>query len=324
MRAVFVESPNADDPLAALRVGDFPDPAPEPGWVRVRMQAASLNWHDIWTLRGLGAANGRPERFPMILGCDGVGTLDDGTPVVIYPVVNAPGWMGDETLDPDRQTFSEYLQGTMAEHTMVPARNAVPLPAGLSIAAAAVLGASWITAYRMIFTLSGLRAGQTMLVQGASGGVAAALIQMGRAAGYRVWVTGRSAEKRALAEKLGAHETFASNEPLPAPVDVVFDPVGKATWAHSLASTKIGGTIVVCGVPSGNHPELDIARVFIDQITIRGVYAGTLAEFRDTLSFIAAAGIEPYVGATMPLAKAHEAFRLMTAGNTPAKIVLTI
>jgi NADPH:quinone reductase-like Zn-dependent oxidoreductase len=168
------------------------------------------------------------------------------------------------------------------------------------------------------------RAGQTVLVQGASGGVASALIQIGRAAGYRVWVTGRSAEKRALAERLGAHATFGSNEPLPAPVDVVFDPVGKATWAHSLASVRTGGTIVVCGIPSGNLPELDIARVFIDQIVIRGVYAGTLGEFRDMLSFITAAEIEPYVGATMPLADAREAFRMMIAGDTPAKIVLTI
>ena len=93
---------------------------------------------------------------------------------------------------------------------MVPARNVVPRPAGLTAVQAAVMGTAWLTAYRMLFVKSGLRPGQTMLVQGASGGVSTALIQLGRAAGMQVWVTGRTEEKRALAAKLGAHATFPS------------------------------------------------------------------------------------------------------------------
>jgi NADPH:quinone reductase-like Zn-dependent oxidoreductase len=322
MFAVYADKPNAKDPLAALQVGERPEPETPQGWVRVRISAASLNWHDLWTLMGLGAANGRPEVFPMILGCDGVGTLEDGSRVIIYPIVGNSQWKGDETLDPERNCFSESLQGSFADHIVVPRRNAVPLADGLSDIAGAVLGASWLTAYRMLFTHSGLRAGQTMLVQGASGGIACGLIQMGSAAGMSVWVTGRTAEKRRIAEKLGAERTFAAGEALPAAVDAVFEPVGAATWSHSMAAVKTGGTIVVCGLASGSMPALDLARLFIEQITIKGVYAGTLDEFRNLLAFIAAAGIEPHVGHVLPMRDAMQAFRMLQGGDFCGKIVL--
>ena len=323
MFAVYVEKPNAKDPLSALRVGERPEPQPTDGWVRVRVSAASLNWHDLWTLMGLGAANGRPEVFPMILGCDGVGTLEDGSRVIIYPIVGNPHWKGDETLDPERNSFSESLQGSFADYIVVPRRNAVALADGLSDIAAAVLGASWLTAYRMLFTHSGLRPGQTMLVQGASGGIACGLIQMGRAAGMKVWATGRTAQKRSIAQKLGAERTFAPGEALPTPVDAVFEPVGAATWAHSMVSVKTGGTIVVCGLASGSMPPLDLARLFIEQITIKGNYAGTLDEFRALLAFIGAAKIEPYVGHVMPMRDAANAFGMLQSGDFSGKIVLT-
>nr|WP_087573187.1 MULTISPECIES: zinc-binding dehydrogenase [unclassified Sphingomonas]AJW29515.1 alcohol dehydrogenase [Sphingomonas sp. JE1] len=322
MFAVYADQPDDKNPLNALVIGEQPEPEPQDGWVKVRMIAASLNWHDLWTLRGMGAANGRPERFPMILGCDGVGTLDDGSHVVIYPMVGSPDWKGDETLDPERQNFSEYLQGTMADYAFVPRRNAVPLPEGISTLAGSVLGASWITAYRMLFTHSSMRAGQTMLVQGGLGGVASALIQMGKAAGMRVWTTVRTEEKRALAVKLGAQEAFLDGAPLPGRVDAVFEPVGAATWAHSMAAVKAGGTIVVCGLSSGSYPPLDLARIFIEQITIKGVTAGTLDEFRDMLAFIQTAGIEPHVGHLLPMSEAREGLALMTSGNMKGKIVL--
>src|SRR5207245_1604854 len=117
-----------------------------------------------------------PISFPMILGNDGAGTLDDGTPVVIYPVLGSSDWRGDETLDPDWHILSEFVQGTFADYVAVPRRNAIPLPDGLSALHASVLGTAWLTAYRSLFTKSGLQAGQTLLVQGASGGMSTALI----------------------------------------------------------------------------------------------------------------------------------------------------
>jgi NADPH:quinone reductase-like Zn-dependent oxidoreductase len=193
MFAVYASGSSLHDPLASLVTGERPLPAPQAGWVPVTVSAASLNMHDVWTLRGVGISK---DRFPMILGCDGVGTLADGTDVVIHSIVNAPGWRGDETLDPERTLLTERYQGTFADVVMVPEGNAVAKPSGLSVIHAAVMGTAWLTAYRMLFVKSGLRPGQRMLVQGASAGVLTALIQLGRAAGMTVWVTGRTDEKR--------------------------------------------------------------------------------------------------------------------------------
>jgi NADPH:quinone reductase-like Zn-dependent oxidoreductase len=318
--AVYAAEPNPDDPLAALTVGERPEPDVPDGWVAVQVHAASLNMHDLWTLRGVGI---KPEQFPMILGCDGAGTLSDGTEVVLHSIIGDPGWRGDETLDPKRTLLTERYQGTFADRVVVPARNAIPRPAGLSVSAGACMGTAWLTAYRMIFTKSGLRPGQTMLVQGASGGVSTALVQLGRAAGMRVWVTGRSEEKRAVAERLGAHETFEPGARLPERVDAVFETVGEATWAHSLRALKPGGIVVCSGATSGHNPGADLRRIFFLQLRVVGSTMGTLDELHDLLAFTADAGIVPEIGLELPLERAEKGFRAMMDGETSGKIVFT-
>ncbi|MEU0468409.1 zinc-binding dehydrogenase [Amycolatopsis sp. NPDC006131] len=320
MFAVYASEPNPENPLDALTVGERPEPEVPSGWVKVAVKAASLNMHDIWTLRGVGI---KPDQFPMILGCDGAGVLEDGTEVVLHSVINAPGWQGDDTLDPKRTLLTEKHQGTFADYVVVPARNAVPKPAGLSFAEAATMGTAWLTAYRMLFVKSGLRPGQTMLVQGASGGVSTALIQLGRAAGLRVWVTGRSEEKRALAEQLGAHQTFESGARLPERVDGVFETVGKATWGHSLKSLKPGGIVVVSGSTSGPDPSADLQRVFFLQLRVVGSTMGTRDELEDLLRYLDLTGIKPQIGKELPLSEAAEGFRLMQEGETAGKVVFT-
>jgi NADPH:quinone reductase-like Zn-dependent oxidoreductase len=259
----------------------------------------------------------------MILGCDGAGRLADGTEVVIHSVVADPSLGGDETLDPRRTLLTEKLQGTFADTVVVPARNVVPKPKGMSWTHAAGMGTAWLTAYRMLFTKSELRPGQTMLVQGASGGVSTALIQLGRAAGMRVWVTGRDDEKRALAEKLGAHATFASGERLPEKVDCAFESVGEATWSHSMRALRPGGMIVCCGSTSGPNPPADLQRLFFQQLRVIGSTMGTLDELRDLLAFVDTAGIVPEIGIELPLERAEEGFRAMLEGRTAGKIVFT-
>src|SRR5439155_19699478 len=190
MLAAYATAPNRDDPLASLAIGRRPEPQRAEGWTTVAVRAASLTPHDLLTLRGIGIA---ADRFPMILGCDAAGIDEQsGSEVVVHSVISSPGFEGDETLDPKRSLLSEYHQGSMAERVAVPRRNLVPKPAELSFAEAACLPTAWLTAYRMLFDRSGLAPGATVLVQGASGGVATALIRLGRAGGYRVWVTGRS------------------------------------------------------------------------------------------------------------------------------------
>ncbi len=259
----------------------------------------------------------------MILGCDGAGRLDDGTEVVIYPVFGDASLSGDETLDPRRHILTERHQGTFADVVAVPARNAVPRPPGLTAVQAAVMGTAWLTAYRMLFVKSGLRPGQTMLVQGASGGVSTALVQLGRAAGMRVWVTGRSEEKRALAQRLGAHAVFPPGERLPERVDAVFETVGDATWAHSMRALKPGGAIVVSGATSGPNPGADLQRLFFLQLRVIGATMGTRAELADLLEFVTNAGIAPEIGLELPLERAEEGFRAMAAGETGGKIVFS-
>ncbi|GAB3163674.1 quinone oxidoreductase family protein [Amycolatopsis sp. NPDC004378] len=320
MFAVYAQEPNAESPLDSLVVGERPEPDVPDGWVRVHVKAASLNMHDLWTLRGVGI---KPDQFPMILGCDGAGTLDDGSEVVIHSVINAPGWQGDDTLDPKRTLLTEKHQGTFADQVIVPARNVVPKPAGLTFAEAATMGTAWLTAYRMIFVKSGLRPGQTMLVQGASGGVSTALVQLGRAAGLRVWVTGRTEEKRALASSLGAHRTFESGARLPERVDAVFETVGKATWSHSVKSLKPGGIIVVSGSTSGPDANAELQRVFFLQLRVSGSTMGTRDELADLLAYLDLTGVRPQIGTELPFTEAPKGFRAMLDGDTAGKIVFT-
>ncbi|MGH3930681.1 MAG: zinc-binding dehydrogenase [Pseudonocardiaceae bacterium] len=320
MFAVYAAEPNPQDPLAALRVGERPEPDVSPGFVPVTIRAASLNMHDLWTLRGVGI---QPEQFPMILGCDGAGLLLDGSEVVLYPVVASPGWAGDETLDPRRALLTEKLQGTFADTVVVPERNVAPKPASLTFPEAACMGTAWLTAYRMLFVKSGLRPGQTMLVQGASGGVSTALVQLGQAAGMRVWVTGRTEQKRHLAQELGAHQTFESGARLPERVDAVFDTVGKATWSHSVKCLKPGGIIVCSGATSGDADRAELQRLFFLQLRVVGSTMGTRDELGDLLSFLDVTGVRPQIGTTLPMTKAERGFQAMLNGDTAGKIVFT-
>jgi NADPH:quinone reductase-like Zn-dependent oxidoreductase len=319
MLAVYAAAPNPDDPLSGLTIGDRPEPEPPTGWVTVNVKAASLNMHDIFTLRGVGI---KEEAFPMILGCDGAGTLDDGSEVVIHGVVSE-NWQGDETLNPKRSLFTEVHQGTFAERVIVPARNVLPKPESLTFAEAACMGTAWLTAYRMLFVKSGLRPGQTMLVQGASGGVATALVALGRAAGLRVWATGRTEEKRALATAQGADAVFESGARLPERVDGVFETVGGATWSHSVKSLKPGGVIVISGTTTGEPTKAELQRIFFLQLRVIGSTMGTRDELEDLLSFCALQSIKPQIGLELPLEQAEEGFRAMVGGHTAGKIVFT-
>lgn len=322
MRAVYAESLNPDDPLAGLVVGERPDPTPPDGWTRIQVRAASLNHHDLWTLRGVGI---KSEQLPMILGCDAAG-IDEttGEEVVVHGVITAPDWHGDDTLDPARSLLSEKHQGSFAEYLVVPNRNVLPKPPDLSFNDAACLSVAWLTAYRMLFTKSGLRPGQTVLVQGASGGVATACIAMARAAGYRVWATARTDAKQQAAVELGAHEAFAPGARLPERVDAVMETVGAATFAHSAKALKPGGRLVISGATSGPNPPAELNRFFFLQLELVGSTMGTKSELRDLIAFLRATGLRPVIDRVLPLEKAREGLAALAAGEVWGKIVFEI
>ncbi len=320
MLAATCTSQSADDPLSGLTVGDVPDPSVPEGWARVTVRAASLNHHDLWSLRGVGLP---ADRLPMVLGCDAAGVDEQGNEVVVHGLVGDPDWAGDETLDPRRSILSERYQGTLAEQVVVPRRNLLPKPAGLSFEEAACLPTAWLTAYRMLFTNAAVKPGDTVLVQGAGGGVSTAAIALARAAGLTVWVTGRDEAKRARALELGAHEVFEPGARLPARVDAVLETVGKATWGHSMKSLRPGGTLVVSGATTGADPSADLNRLFFLQLRVIGSTMGTRDELAGLLAMLAATGVRPQVDEVVPLAEAARGFARLAAGDVIGKIVLT-
>jgi NADPH:quinone reductase-like Zn-dependent oxidoreductase len=320
MLAVYAAKTDADDPLSALEVGERPDPEPPDGWVVVDVKAASLNHHDLWSLRGVGLPD---ERLPMILGCDAAGVDADGNEVIVHSVIASDGWRGDETLDPKRSLLSERHQGALAEKVAVPKGNLVPKPETLTFADACCLPTAWLTAYRMLFVKSGLQPGQTVLIQGAGGGVASAAIVLARHAGLRVWVTSRDEARGARAKELGAHDAFESGAKLPERVDAVLETVGEATWKHSLRALRPGGTIVVSGSTSGPNPPADLQRVFFLQLNVVGSTMGTRDELARLARLLETTGIRPEIDRVLPLTEAADGFAAMASGDVFGKIVFT-
>ena len=319
MRAVYISSFDADDPASVVEVGDRPEPEPLDGWVVVKVRAASLNHHDVWSARGVGLSQ---EQLPMILGCDAAGVDPDGREVVVHGVVNDPAWVGPEELDPRLALLSEGPQGALAERVAAPAGNLIEKPPELSFEEAACLPTAWLTAYRMLFVKAGLRPGDTVLVQGASGGLASALVRLGAAAGLRVWVTGRDAEKRSLAERLGAHATFEPGARLPARVDAVMDSVGAPTFKHSIRSLRRGGTLVNAGGTGGYVAEVELARLFRLNLNIVGSTMGTREELDRLVRFCVDHDVRPEVDAVRRLDEAPAAVGRMASGDVRGKIVL--
>ena len=321
MLAAYAAAQSPTDPLSGLVVGDRPDPQPREGWTIVTLRAAALNHHDVWSLRGAGLP---ADRLPMILGCDGAGVDADGNEVIVHAVVASEGWRGDETFDPRRSLLSEVHDGTLAEQVAVPSHNLVPKPAGVSWESAACLSTSWLTAYRMLFTNSGAQPGDTVLVQGAGGGVATALVQLGSAAGYRMWVTSRDEERGARALTIGADRMFASGERLPEKVDAVMETVGQATWSHSVNSLRPGGTLVISGATSGDAPKAELTKIFFKPLRVIGSTMGTRDELARLSRLLVQAGIEPVIDSVVPLAQARDGFAKMIEGEVFGKVVFTM
>jgi NADPH:quinone reductase-like Zn-dependent oxidoreductase len=321
VRAVFATELDRDDPLRGLRVGERPDPEPPKGWTVIDVKAASLNHHDLWSLRGVGLDR---ERLPMILGCDAAGLDEDGNEVVVHSVISDDRWRADETFDPRRSILSERHQGTFAERVVVPRRNVLRKPPELSFAQAACLPTAWLTAYRMLFTRGEVKPGSTVLVQGATGGVATALTVLASAAGIRVWVTSRSEDNRSRARALGADEAFESGARLPERVDAVMETTGQATWGHSVRSLKPGGKIVISGATTGDAPSAELSRMFFLQLSVIGSTMGTRDELERLIQLCVDRDVRPVIDRELPLTDARTGFEALLEGDVLGKVVFTL
>jgi NADPH:quinone reductase-like Zn-dependent oxidoreductase len=313
MRAAYASTFDADNPLAALTVGDRPEPdLPNPDWVTVEVRASSLNHHDLWSLRGVGLS---ADRLPMILGCDAAGLDPDGNEVVVYPVIPDPA-------DPrGLSILSEHHPGTLAERVAVPRANLVPKPAGLSFADVACLPTAWLTAWRMLTTRGRIDEGDAVLVQGAGGGVATAAVAIGVALGKRVYATSRDAAKRERIAALGA-TAVEPGARLPERVDVVIETVGAATFDHSMKSAAPGARIVVSGATAGYEPKVNLRRVFAMQLEILGTAMGSPDELADLLRFCAERGVRPVVDSVYGFSQVADAFGRLHSGDVFGKVVL--
>jgi NADPH:quinone reductase-like Zn-dependent oxidoreductase len=268
MRAAIAIGADQDEPLRVLSVGEAPEPATTDGWVTIDVRAASLNHHDLWSLRGVGLP---PDRLPMILGCDAAGVDPDGNEVVIYPVVADPA-------DPRGYSLlSERHPGTLAERVAVPRANLIAKPAGLSFLEVACLPTAWLTAFHMLTTRGRVDEGSAVLVQGAGGGVATAAVALALAMGKRVYAASRDPGKRERIAALGA-TAIEPGARLPERVDVVIESVGEPTFDHSMKCAAPGARIVVCGATGGHLATVDLRRLFAMRLELLGSTMGSRAE----------------------------------------------
>lgn len=330
MKAVYASAVNHDDPLSVLAVGDQPEPQSRPFWSTVSVRAVTVNHHDVWSLQGVGLS---AEQTPMILGTDAVGILDEDIPgkhglkagreVVLYTFV---GTDGAGVAPGERRTIlSEKYPGTMAEKTAVPSANVFAKPSNLTEIEAAALGTSWLTAYSLLFDAAGVKPGDSVLIQGAGGGVSTAAIQLAQAAGLEVFVTSREADKRVKALKLGAHAAFEIGARLPSKVDAVIESVGAATWSHSMKSVRPGGTIAICGATTGDQPGAELTRLFFRDIRVQGSTMGSREDFARLLRFVERANLHPAIDSVFSgLDAAPEAFAKMIEGNVFGKIAIEL
>lgn len=320
MLAAYAHGVDPDDPLGCLTVGEFELPPIPGGWVDVHVRAAALNHHDLWALKGQAL---KAEQTPMILGSDAAGVTADGREVIVHAVIGSPSAERDETYDTRRTLLSERYPGTLAQRVRVPAENLVDKPEWLSWEQSACLPTAWLTAFKMIARNSATGQGDTLLVQGAGGGVASAAIVLGKAMGRRVWATSRDERTREWARTIGADDVFEAGSKLPGKVDAVIETVGAATWDHSLRSLRPGGRIVVSGATSGANPPADLNRVFFLQLSIVGSTMGSRDDLVELLTLLELTGARPLIDRVLPLERARDAFEAMARGHLRGKLVVT-
>ena len=293
------------------------------------MRAVTVNHHDVWSLQGVGLA---AEQTPMILGTDAVGILDEdipgkhglkaGSEVVLYTFV---GTDGAGVAPGERRTILSRNTPARWPKTSVPSANVFAKPASLTTAEAAALGTSWLTAYSLLFDAAGIKPGDSVLIQGAGGGVSTAAIQLAHAAGLEVFVTSRDADKRAKALKLGANAALETGARLPRKVDAVIESVGGghmgpfgAVGASRRHHRHLRRT-------TGDQPGAELTRLFFQDIRVQGCTMGSREDFARLLRFVEHADLHPVIDSVVSgFGRRPEAFARMIAGDMFGKIVIEL
>lgn len=324
-----------------LRVEEMPTPEPGPGEVLIRVRAAAMNHLDVWVRRGLAIE----ITMPHIGGADVAGTVErtgpgvtgvkPGARVVVDPSLSCGEceWCraGEVPLCVNYKILGEHVQGGFAEFVCVPAKNLFPIPDGWSFEEAAAAPLVFLTAWRGLTTRGRLKRGETVLITGASGGVATAGIQIAKYLGARVYaVTTTENVERVTA--LGADVVYdrttvdfakqLSADTSQRGVDVILDSVGEATWQQNLRSLARGGRLVVYGATTGPKVQIHLASLFWKQAEILGTTMSNRSEFEEVMRLVFAGILRPVIDMVFPLEQIRAAHERLERGQQFGKIVI--
>lgn len=327
-----------------LKIEDIPAPEAGPGQVLVEVRAVGINHLDLWVRKGLP---GIEAVMPHIGGSDftgvvkalgpGVKGFEVGQRVIDYPIESyggVPYYLCDDPPPGTFEIIGEQTNGGCCEYIAVGVPNLQPLPEVLTFEEGAAIPIVFITAWRMLTERAMLRAGETLLVQGAGSGVGTAAIQIGKLLGARVIASTSTPEKMAQARALGADEVINYREESISKrvrditgkegAHVVFEHVGDATWGESVKSAAYHGRIVTCGATTGFEGKTNLAVLFSKQLSVLGSTMGSLATFKKVLRFLAEGKLKPVIDRVMTLDDCRKAHEILEAGSQFGKIVLKV
>jgi NADPH:quinone reductase-like Zn-dependent oxidoreductase len=330
-------------PLDLLKYDDVPETKPGEGEVLVQVKACALNHLDIWVMRGWPGLN---LEMPHWGGSDisgvvaetgpGVSGWNTGDRVVIDHGINVVDdeftRRGEPTVSPGYRIIGEHMRGGLAQYVVVPARNLVKIPNEIDFPEAAAPLLVTLTAWRMLIKRGNLRAGESVLVVGAGGGVNSVAIQIAKMAGTTVYVVASNEEKGKKALELGADFVIDRSksdwgrevQKLTAKrgVDLIVDNVGKATLDTSMRVVARGGRIVIVGNTSGPMAEIDVRLIFGKQISLIGSTMGSHQDFRDITEMIWSGKVKTVIDHVLPLSEGKRAFEMLEHGEHFGKMVL--
>lgn len=344
MRAAVI---TANGGLDVLKILDVPKPEALPGQVVVEVKACGLNHLDVFARIGLKGPHTREFKLPHVSGVDiagivhevgeGVTNVKVGDPVVLYPGLfcGSCEWClaGEQSRCDHYRIHGEHTWGGLAEYTRIPATNVLKLPEGFPFEAAAALPGAYITSWTMLMSVGKLRAGETVLVMGASGGVGTACISIAKAAGARVIACASGSEKLEKLRAYGADETidFRSEEIVARVleltggkgVDIVCDPLGAPTWRTSINSLRKGGRMVICGATGGDNPEISIRELYQMGRQILGAPLGNLKDAHELLRSVLAGQVRPLIHAVLPLERIADGHAMIEDRQVVGKVIIT-
>ena len=328
-----------------LRLEQVPMPQPAAHEVRIKVQACALNWLDIGIRRGpqFGAVP-----LPLTTGVDVCGVVDAvgaavtdwraGDEVTLYSLITCGSCefcrAGELTVCPQHQIIGEHSDGGLAEYMLAPARNLIKKPPNLSFVEVAALPVVSKTAWHMLITVARLKAGETVFIPGAGGGVTSMGIQIAKYAGARVIASTSTAEKMTKARELGADAVVNYREADWVEqvldwtggrgVDVAQDLVGAQTWADSLRTLARNGRMVVCGSHSGKQFDLRIPQIYHRQLSILGSNGGSYNELCTVLALANQGALRPVIDRVLPLTEIHEGQRILEEHDHFGKVVMQV